>query len=218
MMDVTFSKQWIHFLLSDRWPPTSTILKQEETGLILIKSKTVNWKTSGKRWITQGFGRNGVSFGEKRRLIQGPWRPFKQWSIFWYKNAIYSPPLSENYIFPPLGTIVFQLLSCPFCLHSSLFCINLPFYFKFLFFFHLSSFSVPFLLFLTFSTFFCSLFIFFPPKWHRLIFQGRGKILQYIDICLSERYWYCLFGRCHVSLQGEVVTHSERVDGSWVAH
>ena len=26
MMDVTFSKQWIHFLLSERWPPTSTIL------------------------------------------------------------------------------------------------------------------------------------------------------------------------------------------------
>lgn len=25
-MDVTFSKQWIHFLRSDRCPPTSTIL------------------------------------------------------------------------------------------------------------------------------------------------------------------------------------------------
>ena len=29
MIDVTFSKQWIHFLRSDRWPPTSTILKIE---------------------------------------------------------------------------------------------------------------------------------------------------------------------------------------------
>ena len=28
MMDVTFSKQWIHLRLSDLWPPTSTILKQ----------------------------------------------------------------------------------------------------------------------------------------------------------------------------------------------
>lgn len=28
MSDVTFSKQWIHFLLSDFWPPTSTILCQ----------------------------------------------------------------------------------------------------------------------------------------------------------------------------------------------
>lgn len=26
-MDVTFSKQWIHFLRSDRCPPTSTILQ-----------------------------------------------------------------------------------------------------------------------------------------------------------------------------------------------
>lgn len=25
-MEVTLSKQWIHFLLSERWPPTSTIL------------------------------------------------------------------------------------------------------------------------------------------------------------------------------------------------
>lgn len=25
-MEVTFSKQWIHFLRSERWPPTSTIL------------------------------------------------------------------------------------------------------------------------------------------------------------------------------------------------
>ena len=27
MMDVTFSKQWIHFLRSDLCPPTSTILQ-----------------------------------------------------------------------------------------------------------------------------------------------------------------------------------------------
>ncbi|TNN30197.1 hypothetical protein EYF80_059651 [Liparis tanakae] len=31
MMEVTPSKQWSHFLLSDRWPPTSTILQGEET-------------------------------------------------------------------------------------------------------------------------------------------------------------------------------------------
>ena len=30
MMEVTFSKQWIHFLLSDLWPPTSTILPQQQ--------------------------------------------------------------------------------------------------------------------------------------------------------------------------------------------
>uniref|UniRef100_A0A0E9Q2G6 Uncharacterized protein n=1 Tax=Anguilla anguilla TaxID=7936 RepID=A0A0E9Q2G6_ANGAN len=27
MMAVTPSKQWIHFFLSERWPPTSNILK-----------------------------------------------------------------------------------------------------------------------------------------------------------------------------------------------
>lgn len=30
-MEVTFSKQWIHFLLSERWPPTSTILQTQMT-------------------------------------------------------------------------------------------------------------------------------------------------------------------------------------------
>ena len=30
MIDVTFSKQWIHFRRSDRWPPTSTMLKGRE--------------------------------------------------------------------------------------------------------------------------------------------------------------------------------------------
>lgn len=29
MIEVTFSKQWIHFRRSDRWPPTSTILQVE---------------------------------------------------------------------------------------------------------------------------------------------------------------------------------------------
>lgn len=32
MMEVTFSKQWIHFLLSDLWPPTSTILMGTKRG------------------------------------------------------------------------------------------------------------------------------------------------------------------------------------------
>ena len=27
MRAITFSKQWIHFLRSDFWPPTSTILR-----------------------------------------------------------------------------------------------------------------------------------------------------------------------------------------------
>lgn len=30
IIDVTFSKQWIHFLRSDRWPPTSTILQKKQ--------------------------------------------------------------------------------------------------------------------------------------------------------------------------------------------
>ena len=30
IMAVTPSKQWIHFFLSDRWPPTSNILQREE--------------------------------------------------------------------------------------------------------------------------------------------------------------------------------------------
>ena len=42
IMDVTFSKQWIHFLLSDRWPPTSTILKA-------IKGKRIIIQPSGRK-------------------------------------------------------------------------------------------------------------------------------------------------------------------------
>jgi len=36
MSDVTFSKQWIHFRLSDFWPPTSTILRGKKSGKIEI--------------------------------------------------------------------------------------------------------------------------------------------------------------------------------------
>ena len=41
MIDVTFSKQWIHFLLSDRWPPTSTILMIKVVGNILFSTKQI---------------------------------------------------------------------------------------------------------------------------------------------------------------------------------
>ena len=39
MMEVTFSKQWIHFRRSDRWPPTSTILKRTESRLGICDSQ-----------------------------------------------------------------------------------------------------------------------------------------------------------------------------------
>jgi len=39
IIEVTFSKQWIHFLRSDRWPPTSTILRRRETRFKIIDSE-----------------------------------------------------------------------------------------------------------------------------------------------------------------------------------
>lgn len=36
MMEVTFWKQWIHFLLSERWPPTSTILRPQQPLITVV--------------------------------------------------------------------------------------------------------------------------------------------------------------------------------------
>ncbi len=104
-----------------------------------------------------------------------------QRSIFWYINDIRcpSPPLSENDIFPPLGTFVFWLLSCLFCLNSSLFSI----YFTLLL--HIFSFSFPLSPFfsLTFSLFSLPLCIFFPWITSADIFPslGGGGYFSYID-------------------------------------
>ena len=57
MMDVTFSKQWIHFLLSDLWPPTSTILTGKTVAvslLVLVKRKD---PVSGLTWTQHSAGR-----------------------------------------------------------------------------------------------------------------------------------------------------------------
>ena len=40
-MDVTFSKQWIHLRRSERWPPTSTILKRNKLKLSTPQYKFV---------------------------------------------------------------------------------------------------------------------------------------------------------------------------------
>lgn len=45
MMEVTFSKQWIHFRLSDRCPPTSTILMKRR-GVMRLKDHTL-WEQFG---------------------------------------------------------------------------------------------------------------------------------------------------------------------------
>lgn len=37
-MEVTFWKQWIHFLLSERWPPTSTILRPQQPLITLVST------------------------------------------------------------------------------------------------------------------------------------------------------------------------------------
>jgi len=39
IIEVTFSKQWIHFLLSERWPPTSTILHMTNICRILLNNE-----------------------------------------------------------------------------------------------------------------------------------------------------------------------------------
>lgn len=48
MSDVTFSKQWIHFRLSDFWPPTSTILRRKKkvVRLFILETFCLNQKHS----------------------------------------------------------------------------------------------------------------------------------------------------------------------------
>lgn len=52
-MEVTFSKQWIHFRLSERCPPTSTILldwiyeNQPEDPIIFAYRKMIESKSNG---------------------------------------------------------------------------------------------------------------------------------------------------------------------------
>ncbi len=79
----------------------------------------------------------------------------KQESIFW----------SENDILPLMQHVIFRLLSCPFCLMTSLFCISPPFTSHFLFFFPFLPFSFPFfLVLLHFPPFTLPIFIFICPN------------------------------------------------------
>lgn len=71
MIQVTPSKQWIHFFLSDLWPPTSNILHADRRQLFWLQSSTVGslspaigelilhcrftgsgglWRRTGSRW------------------------------------------------------------------------------------------------------------------------------------------------------------------------
>ncbi len=108
----------------------------------------------------------------------------QQGSRIWSENYIYSSPLPEiKFSFSPPATC-FPILSCPFCVFSSLFCI----YFTLLF--PIFSCSLPFL---PFSPSFLFLLNFPPfllrfsffPKWHRLISSSPGGggegIFQYTD-------------------------------------
>ncbi len=87
--------------------------------------------------------------------------------FFIFKNSIYPPPIRKFYFLPLSRHIVFWVLSCTFCLNSSiysfLFCISFS---PFLYFpFYLFPFFPfpPFLPFsLTFSPFFSSPFHIFP--------------------------------------------------------
>ncbi len=112
------------------------------------------------------------------------WLAAWEYHIFQFKNDIYFPPPpptpSENDIFPPLATRCFRLPSWPFCLNSSLFCIN------FTLLLLLSHFLSPVFLFhLYFLPFSLPLFIFFPPNdisWYFPFPPRRGEgIFQYID-------------------------------------
>ncbi len=121
-------------------------------------------------WIHKGWARQS-------RLHSGVY-------ISVQKRYLSPPPHSENDIFPPLATCRFSTTIVAFLpyifpiLH--LFHLFLPFY-SFL----LLPFPSPFFLFLLhFPSFSLPLFIFFSPKWHRLIFSSQGGGFQYIDPCL----------------------------------
>lgn len=49
-MEVTFSKQWIHFLRSDLWPPTSTILRKRSTYSITEGAAVLWMQRTSKQW------------------------------------------------------------------------------------------------------------------------------------------------------------------------
>ncbi len=122
------------------------------------------------------FPRNGLHIN----AYTGVYISVHKWYLFPYPKMIF---------FPLSWYIVFQFLSLPFCLNSSLFCIYFTLYFPFLFFFPHSSFLFPL------SSFYCllhfpplslPLFIFFPPNdigWYFFLPRGVGIIFQYIDPC-----------------------------------
>ncbi|KAG7282590.1 hypothetical protein CRUP_018709 [Coryphaenoides rupestris] len=55
MMAVTPSKQWIHFFLSDRWPPTSTILKVSSLKVNLFSTMPVVMSRDRRMSTTVGM-------------------------------------------------------------------------------------------------------------------------------------------------------------------
>jgi hypothetical protein len=91
----------------------------------------------------------------ERSLQNGPKLDALSRDLYFDRDSIFilPPPFPKMIFLPLLRHFVFLLLLCPFCLHSSLFCIYLPFYFRFsLFLSPLSSFIFsPIFLFL-FST------------------------------------------------------------------
>ncbi len=86
---------------------------------------------------------------------------------------IFIPTLLKMIFFPSCDTSIFDSLSWPFCLNSSLH-LFYPYTSLFLFLFPSSSFSFIFLTFFYFSSFSLPLFHIFPPKLHQLIFSSLG--------------------------------------------
>ncbi len=126
-----------------------------------------------------------------------PWLSLTSWanlparknqgSIFWSENDIYSPPPCWKIIFFPLSRhVVFWLVSWPFCLIYSLFCIYLSFHFPLSLFLSLSSFFFPIPSFSNFPLF-LFLFSYFFRRWYRLITPpppgGCIFNILYVDPC-----------------------------------
>ncbi len=104
---------------------------------------------------------------------------FPRGLYFCPKMIFIPPPFWKWYFFPLSRHVVFRLLSWPFFLNSSLFCICFTLLLPlFSFSFPFLPFSFPFLPFsFTFSPFFSLPFHIFSPKWHGLIFpppRGGG--------------------------------------------
>ncbi len=138
-----------------REPADLPLMCRDPADLLLICSKPANLLTCC--WCVE----NLLTYDWCVLLVY-----WEKGSIFQSKIDIYSPPPSENDIFPPLATRLFSTSIMAFLI-LPYFTIVLPFDFPF------SHFS-PFFLFFYISPFVSSPFHIFFPKWHRLTFSRGG--------------------------------------------